>query len=292
MQENWSLMLNVFLLVVVITAIVRMLYTKRNVVEKKKYEPASSVAVAPNSHFDDIIAVRKVDRPLPFDPRPSLQPTLKPSTASLYNDQLGSAVSKNAVLDAAQHIDTFVPTLYHEANKARLRGESTSPNGVALPEDSASPIQGHFDKTAQPASVMMFLLAKTNRQFAGYELLQTLLAAGLRFGDGQLFHRHQQANGQGPVICSLAAATEAGTFDLQTMGAFSVRGLCLFMAVSGSPPIDAERLSIMLDTARQLSEGLDAHLLDSQRQPLTDEAVEHYYRLLHVHEEERCHETH
>ena len=41
------------------------------------------------------------------------------------------------------------------------------------------------------SSVMMFLLAKENRQLAGYELLQTVLAAGLRFGEGQLFHRHQ-----------------------------------------------------------------------------------------------------
>jgi cell division protein ZipA len=61
-----------------------------------------------------------------------------------------------------------------------------------------------------PSTVMMFLSAKENRQFAGYELLQTVLASGLRFGEGQLFHRHQFSNGQGPVMCSLAAATASG----------------------------------------------------------------------------------
>ena len=41
-------------------------------------------------------------------------------------------------------------------------------------------------------------------------------------------------------------------------------------ASSKNPGIDNERFSMMLDTARQLSEGLDAHLLDDyEHQPLT-----------------------
>lgn len=126
------------------------------------------------------------------------------------------------------------------------------------------------------------MLAKENRQFAGYELLQTVLASGLRFGEGHLFHRHQFANGQGPVLCSLAAATATGVFDLQNIGAFSVRGLCLFMHASNNPNIDAERFSIMVDTARQLSEGLDAYLLDDQRKPLTEERITRYCHALNI----------
>jgi cell division protein ZipA len=129
---------------------------------------------------------------------------------------------------------------------------------------------------------MMFLLAKENRQLAGYELLQTVLAAGLRFGEGHLFHRHQSPNGQGPVLCSLAAATPSGIFDLQNIGAFSVHGLCLFMEASGNPTIDAERFAIMLDTAKQLSEGLDTYLLDDHRKPLSDASIQRYYRVLNL----------
>lgn len=129
-------------------------------------------------------------------------------------------------------------------------------------------------------SLMLLLLAKEDRQFVGYELLQTLLAAGLRFGEGQLFHRHQYSNGQGPVLCSVAAATSSGTFDLQNIGAFSVRGLCIFMETSGNSTIDEERFSIMMDMARQLSDDLDAYLLDDQRQPFTDAALRRYRALL------------
>ncbi|STX52685.1 cell division protein ZipA [Legionella busanensis] len=131
-------------------------------------------------------------------------------------------------------------------------------------------------------SVMMFLLAKENRQLAGYELLQTVLAAGLRFGEGHLFHRHQYSNGQGPILCSLAAATPTGVFDLQNIGGFSVRGLCLFMHSSGNPTIDKERFTIMLDTAKQLSDELDTLLLDEKKRPLTAESLRHYYKLLNI----------
>jgi len=147
----------------------------------------------------------------------------------------------------------------------------------AVQEESTS-----VDDQAPVSSLMMFLLAKDNRQLAGYELLQTVLAAGLRFGEGHLFHRHQHPNGQGPILCSLAAATASGVFDLQNIGAFSVHGLCLFMQASGNPTIDAERFTIMLDTAKQLSEGLDTHLLDDQRKPLTDASLQRYHRMLNL----------
>ena len=129
---------------------------------------------------------------------------------------------------------------------------------------------------------MMFLLAKESRQFAGYELLQTVLAAGLRFGDNGLFHRHQFTNGDGPIICSLAAATATGIFDLQNIGAFTVRGLCLYMQATNNPKVDAQRFATMLDTARQLSDGLDAHLLDEQRRPLTEERIARYHQTLNL----------
>jgi len=50
--------------------------------------------------------------------------------------------------------------------------------------------------------------------------------------------------------------------------------------------INLERFSIMLDTARQLSEGLDTHLLDDARNLWSESSLEHYHRLLHVADEE------
>ena len=140
----------------------------------------------------------------------------------------------------------------------------------------------------QSDTLMMFIVAKEGRTLAGYELLQTLLSAGLRFGEGHLFHRHQHSNGQGPVLCSLAAATATGVFDLQNIGAFSVRGLCLYMYASGNRTVDAERLNIMLETAKELSEGLDAYLLDEEKNPLTETSLQDYYQRLRLEDNKEC----
>lgn len=217
MQVNWSIILNVLLLIGVIAAIARLLKPKRKHTTPISCQPSLGVA---HSNEGEVIAIRKINsEPAKAENMPVIRPLEKEKTAEVESE-------------------------------------------------------------SQAASCMMFLLAKDEHPLAGYELLQTVLAAGLRFGEGQLFHRHQQANGQGPILCSLAAATKSGIFDLQNIGAFSAHGLCLFMHPSGHAAIDAERFSIMLETGKQLSEGLEAHLLDDRKQPLTEVSIQRYQRAL------------
>ncbi|KTD28018.1 MULTISPECIES: cell division protein ZipA C-terminal FtsZ-binding domain-containing protein [Legionella] len=233
MQANWSLILNVLLLIGVVIAIARLMKARRRSLTPATYQP--SLGSIENKHFDDIIAVRKV------------------------NCELQGEVN------------------HHEAVLKNTSNSAVEPESAKME---------HAVAMEKGRSVMMFLLAKENRQLAGYELLQTVLAAGLRFGEGNLFHRHQHANGQGPVLCSLAAATPSGVFDLQNIGAFSVRGLCLFMHSSGNPVIDAERFTIMHETAKQLRDGLDTHLLDEQKQPLSEASLARYRNQLNIREQE------
>lgn len=234
MQANWSLMINILLLVGVVIAIGRLMKSRRQSHQDEPIQPSlGEVELMPD---DGIISVRRID------------PDFLSSSAE---------EGKTFAQEMQEKLTTAKPLLEEKAEKKLLESDS---------EDCSS--------------VMMFLLAKENRQFAGYDLLQALLSAGLRYGDGQLFHRHQYPNGQGPVLCSLAAATASGVFDMQNIGAFSARGLCLFMQASKNQAIDAERFAIMLDTARQLSESLDCFLLDDKRKPLSDESIEHYHRIL------------
>lgn len=231
MQANWSLILNVLLLIGVVVAIGRLMKARRQTLHPAPLQP--SLGRVETKSFDDIIAVRRINP------------------------------------DVVETLDE------HE-------------QALTVVTPKKSPLELDVEDVAVNAgnslSLMMFLQAKEHRQLAGYELLQTVLAAGLRFGEGHLFHRHQYANGQGPVLCSLAAATATGVFDLQNIGAFSVRGLCLFMQSSGNTTIDADRFAIMLETANQLSEDLDTLLLDDKQQPLTKERLANYYRRLNISE--------
>ena len=127
---------------------------------------------------------------------------------------------------------------------------------------------------------MLFLVTKNDQEFAGYELLQAVLASGLRFGEGNIFHKHQSKNGQGTILFSLAAATTEGTFDLQNMGSYSVRGVCLYMYMSGNASIDNERFSLMHKTAKLLAEDLKASLLNDKQQVMDEASVEHYRAII------------
>ncbi|RUR09525.1 cell division protein ZipA C-terminal FtsZ-binding domain-containing protein [Legionella sp. km772] len=259
MPANWSLILNILLLIGVVIAIGRLMKARRESLNFDRYQPHT--AKVDNSPYDrqplhdDIIAVRKVNSDevvLSAQPQPEyrVEPENKPAPV------------KKATPSLMSHEE---PVLIKEPVKKVEVKQQAKPAA---------------------ATIMMFLLAKENRNFVGYELLQTVLASGLRYGEGHLFHRHQSSNGQGPIQCSLAAATATGVFDLQNIGAFSVRGLCLFMQVSKDPHVNAERFSVMLETAKQLSEGLNAHLLDEQRKPLNEERIAQYYRTLNIEQEE------
>ncbi|WP_454783070.1 cell division protein ZipA C-terminal FtsZ-binding domain-containing protein [Legionella sp. WA2022007384] len=259
MQANWSLILNVLLLIGVIVAIGRLMKARRQSLSPERYQPnlgsPERSSDSTQNYNDDIIAVRKVNA------------TAMESKIEVDKDlQLKKTATKPSQ-------PRLMPMDDEDDIKLKIEIEPKPTPKIDVET------KGQTDN--QP-TLMMFLLAKENRQFAGYELLQTVLAAGLRFGEGQLFHRHQFSNGQGPVLCSLAAATTTGVFDLQNIGAFSVRGLCLYMHSSKNPGIDMERFTVMLETARQLSEGLDAHLLDDQRKPLTEDRIARYYRLLQI----------
>ncbi len=244
MHANWSLLLNVILLVGVVIAIYRMIKERRSqyslVASRENRSNAQVFSSQPpisdvlDLKHDDIISVRKINR---------------------------------------DDGDTDTPTQIAGSKSVDVR-----PALRSSPQQDKPALVAN--KVSQP--VMMFLSAQKDRQLAGYELLQTLLAEGLRFGEGQLFHRHQHQNGQGPLLFSLAAATPTGVFDLQNMGAFSVNGLCLFMHPSGNSTIDSERLTTMLDTAKHLSEGLGAHFLDDKQRPFSDASLRRYYQQLSI----------
>lgn len=260
MQANWSLILNILLLVGVLVTIGLLIKarTQQRLHSKTSKPTLSQEGMSDFLYNDDIIAVRKINPDALRDSGDTAASlSINRSGKSAQSSKLGNSFANSRECEAAL------------STRVRSRLEENS-------------LKKEIEQDNNTTSIMLFLLAKENRQFAGYELLQTVLAAGLRFGEEQLFHRHQFPNGQGPVLCSLAAATALGTFDLQNMGAFSVRGLCLFMKTSKNPGIDKERFSIMLETAKQLSEGLDAHLLDDKQKPLTTQRIESYLEQLQV----------
>lgn len=127
--------------------------------------------------------------------------------------------------------------------------------------------------------LVVYVMARPPYKFTGYELLQTLLTVGFRFGKMGIFHYYAEQGQTGQALFSLAGATKPGTFDIDNMGGYALPGLCLFMSLTGNHD-DLKTFNFLLETAKQLADELDGDLYDRYHQPLTHATVMPYYEQL------------
>lgn len=121
--------------------------------------------------------------------------------------------------------------------------------------------------------IMLYLKADNNRPYMGYELLQALLSADLRYGDEMsIFHRYENTDGKDEILFSLAAGTKEGTFEINNMGAFVCHGLVMFMHLDGNKHL-LHSFDSMIDTAKQLVDDLGGTLFNEKQQEITPEII-------------------
>ena len=119
------------------------------------------------------------------------------------------------------------------------------------------------------------VVARDEQGFVGSALHQSILESGLRFGDMNIFHRHESMSGNGDVLFSMANALKPGVFDLDEMDQGHVRAVSFFMGLPG-PRHPKQALDLMIAAARKLSHELGGDLKDEQRSVLTAQTIEHY----------------
>ena len=159
--------------------------------------------------------------------------------------------------------DDFAP----EAKPARGRATS-SPSMSAVVED----------KEPQPAAEEVLVISVISRDPAGFKgpaLLQNILESGLRFGEMDIFHRHESMAGNGEVLFSMANAVKPGVFDLDDIDLFSTPAVSFFLGLPG-PRHPKQAFDVMVAAARKLSQELNGELKDDQRSVLTAQTIEHY----------------
>lgn len=111
--------------------------------------------------------------------------------------------------------------------------------------------------------------------FKGPALLQSILESGLRFGEMDIFHRHESMTGHGEVLFSMANGVKPGTFDLDDIDLFTTRAVSFFLGLPG-PRYPKQAFDVMIAAARKLSQELDGELKDDQRSVMTAQTIEHY----------------
>lgn len=122
--------------------------------------------------------------------------------------------------------------------------------------------------------IVINIFAPEEQNFSGMELLQLILNCGMRYGEMDIFHRHEDGFDRGRVQFSMANAIEPGTFDLETMGESDCPGVSFFMGLPG-PKNSMKAFDFMLETAQTLVRNLGGELRDERRTPMSDQTIAH-----------------
>jgi len=156
----------------------------------------------------------------------------------------------------------------HSANKPRYESKYFSKKPSTTSDKvSVSTIQ---------EVLVVNVRAPKGHLFYGSDLLQQVLDSGLRYGAMEVFHRHADEEGEGPIVFSMANMLKPGTFDLKTIDEFSTAGVTLFLTLPVFNNNNIAAFDLMIATAKHLAENLGGELNDENRSVMTGQTIEHY----------------
>jgi cell division protein ZipA len=174
--------------------------------------------------------------------------------------------------ESASHASSNVEPI--SASRDDARSSSTSQTAQGNPAE-------------QPTDVLVLnVRAPEGNEIIGSALLPMLLTLGFKFGEQDIFHRHVNTNGKGPVLFSLANLFKPGVFDIDNIENFSTRGLSLFMML----PIEGEPqqvFNMMHNAARKLADEFGCQILDGSRGVLTKQGLQKYSERIREFERKR-----
>ncbi|MBD9484308.1 cell division protein ZipA [Pseudomonas sp. PDM14] len=143
-------------------------------------------------------------------------------------------------------------------------------------DDDIEPNLGSAREALPVEEVLVInVVARDEDGFKGPALLQNILESGLRFGEMDIFHRHESMAGNGEVLFSMANGVKPGTFDLDDIELFSTRAVSFFLGLPG-PRHPKQAFDVMVAAARKLAHELNGELKDDQRSVMTAQTIEHY----------------
>ena len=142
------------------------------------------------------------------------------------------------------------------------------------PLEPDAPEHGRLPRGANTHVFILYVVAQAEEGFSGTDILETLLACDLRFGDMDFFHRHERASGRGPIEFSVANMMKPGVFDIDNMEPLQTRGLMFFVTLPG-PADMLKAFDYMYETVKVVAKNLGGDIQDETRSVITRQSLEH-----------------
>ena len=191
----------------------------------------------------------------------------EPEIISVYNDPVSKPKPKlkETIKKSVKKISK------QELKRDQMEINFGDSNAIGNDDANISPVK----VSIEPEVLSISVIVPQGQIISGAALLPSLLTLGMKYGEMDVFHRHQDNAGNGKVTFSLVNAMNPGTFDLDNMETFVTQGVSLFMTLpnAGDP---FEVFEQMLVAAKQLASEFKGQLLDDKRSVLTKQTEQHY----------------
>ncbi len=170
-----------------------------------------------------------------------------------------------------EEIVTKTPEIFETQAEVETNQEQTLNNDPIQSSQIINVVYDSLPDNIEELIISHTILSK-GEYFSGKKLFNIIKAAGLSYGEMNIFHFPADDKPETYALFSLANIVEPGTFDLTQVDNFSTPGVSMFMRLP-TRIANNEAYDKFIQIAKMITEELNGELCDETRSQLTQQAI-------------------